>query len=84
MNEIIFSNHALEQMQMRGVSIEIARSILATPQQIISEPGKKIYQPVINFDTGKYLVRLFVNIIKEPNLVITVYRTSKIDKYYEG
>ena len=84
MNEIIFSKHALEQMQMRGVSIEIARSILAKPQQIICEPGKKIYQSVVNFDTGNYLVRLFVNINKEPNLVITVYKTSKIDKYYEG
>lgn len=28
-----------------------------------------------------YLVRVFVNILKKPNLVITVYRTSKVDKY---
>lgn len=27
---------------------------------------------------------VFVNIDKEPFNVITVYRTSKIEKYYEG
>ena len=31
---------------------------------------------------GDFLVRVFVNIIKQPNLVITVYRTSKIEKYW--
>ena len=85
MNEIIFSKHALEQMQLRGISIVIAENILQSPQQIINEDGKRIFQSIVNFENeGEYLVRIFVNTIKEPNLVITAYRTSKIDKYYEG
>jgi hypothetical protein len=30
------------------------------------------------------LIRIFVNINKTPALIVTVYRTSKIEKYYEG
>ena len=85
MNEIVFSKHSLEQMQLRGITIELAQSILNTPQQIIPEPDKKIYQSIINFEgEGEYLVRIFVNTIKQPNLVITIYKTSKIEKYYES
>ena len=72
-------------MQLRGISIVIAENILQSPQQIINEDGKRIFQSIVNFENeGEYLVRIFVNTIKEPNLVITAYRTSKIDKYYEG
>ena len=85
MNEIVFSKHSLVQMQQRGIKIELAQSILDTPQQIILEQDKKIYQSIINFkDGGEYLVRIFVNTLKQPNLVITIYKTSKIEKYYES
>ena len=85
MNEIVFSKHSLEQMQQREIKIELAQSILDSPQQVILEPDKKIYQSIINFeDKGEYLVRIFVNTIKQPNLVITIYKTSKIEKYYES
>ena len=60
-------------------------SVLTNPQQILTEEGKKVYQSIINFEKERsYLVRVIVNIDKEPNNVITVYRTSKIEKYYEG
>ena len=85
MAEFSISNHAKEQMEFRNVSLEVVMSILTNPKQILTEEGKKVYQSIINFDEeGDYLVRIFVNIEKEPNNVITVYRTSKIDKYYEG
>jgi hypothetical protein len=84
MEEIEFSKHALEQMAVRGIPVDIAQTIINNPQQVITEAGKKVYQSIITFEEGDYLVRLFVNIDKIPNLVITAYRTSKIDKYYEG
>ena len=31
-----------------------------------------------------YLLRVFVNTCKEPWLIITVYKTSKIEKYHES
>lgn len=84
MEEIEFSKHALEQMVIREIPVDIAKAIINKPQQVIKESGKKVYQSIITFEEGEYLVRLVVNIEKVPNLVITAYKTSKIDKYYEG
>ena len=84
MTGIKFSKHALEQIAVRGIPVEVAQSVLINLQQIITESGKKIYQSIVNFEDDDYLVRVIVNAEIEPNLVITVYKTSKIKKYYEG
>ena len=85
MLEITISNHAKEQIELRNIPLQVVMKVLECPQQVITEDGKKIYQSIINFEgEGDYLVRVFVNIDKIPNHVITVYRTSKLDKYYEG
>ncbi len=84
MAAVEFSKHALEQMALRSISVEIAQSIINNPQQTITQEGKRIYQSIINFEDGDYLIKLFINIEKQPNLVITIYKTSKIEKYYEG
>jgi len=72
-----FSRHALEQMELRGISKQTVEKILANPQQIKEEDNKKVYQSIIK----KYLIRIFVNDKKNPKLIITVYKTSKIKKY---
>jgi hypothetical protein len=81
---IVFSNHALEQIALRQIHLSIIKDILEFPQQTIKEDDQTIYQSIINFEDTKYLVRVFVNTKVEPNKIITVYRTSKIKKYYEG
>jgi len=81
---INFSKHALAQMSLRHISLTDAINVLESPDQIIEEEGKKIFQSVFLENNKPYLIRIFVNIQKIPNLVITVYKTSKIDKYYEG
>ena len=77
-----FSSHALEQMRLRGISKDIVSIILANPNQIKTEDGKKVDQSVI--ENGRFLIRIFVNHRKDPKVIITVYKTSKIKKYYEG
>ena len=85
METIILSKHAVEQMQARNISIELVNGVLSNPQQIIVESEKKIFQSIVNFEgEGEFLVRIFVNFIKDPHIVITVYRTSKLEKYYES
>ena len=44
MAAIEFSKHALEQMALRGISVEIAQTILNNPQQIITQEDKRINQ----------------------------------------
>ena len=80
----VFSNHSLEQIRRRGLNKEKIEEILQNPDQIIELKGQRIYQSIVAFvPEGNYLVRVVVNTEKIPNLIITVYRTSKISKYYE-
>ena len=83
MNKFELSLHAIEQMKIRGVSEEIIFEVLENPDKIDFESeGQLIYQKVVLFDGLKqYLVRVFINSDKIPNLVKTVYRTSKLSKY---
>jgi hypothetical protein len=58
--------------------------ILQNPQQIVPETrGKKAYQSIIYFSSGKkFLVLAILAVENDPPIVVTVYRTSKIDKYW--
>ncbi len=56
--------------------------ILENPQQIIEEDGLKVYQGEFIINNNKtYLLRAYVNDSVEPNVVVTVYFTSKLEKY---
>ena len=78
------STHALEEMKRRELSKALVGSILKDPQQIVDEYGnRKAFQSIINFGTGKdYLVRVIVNDTLKPAKVVTVYKTSRIKKYW--
>ena len=71
-------------MERRGISQDLLEHVLQNPQQIVPESkGKKAYQSIIDFMTGKrFLVRVIVADEHDPPVVITVYRTSKIHKYW--
>jgi predicted CoA-binding protein len=57
--------------------------VLNYPDKIEVEiEGQLVYQKIVLFEgKGVYLVRVFVNSDKIPNLAKTVYRTSKFSKY---
>ena len=78
------SKHARDQMKLRSIDESVVWDILNEPGQIIINDDKTIYQGVVDEAGKQYLIRIFVNHIKIPNMVITVYKTSKITKYYEG
>jgi len=80
--EYVFSKHALEQMESRRIPKDVVEKILTNPEQIKDELGKKVYQSIV--EDGNYLIRIFVNNKQNPKVVITIYKTSKIKKYYEG
>jgi hypothetical protein len=78
------SRHARLEMERRGISLDLLEQLLQNPQQIVPETrGKKAYQSIIDFGVGKkFLVRAIVADENDPPVVITVYRTSKIYKYW--
>ena len=78
----VYSRHALEQIKLRGLVFSTIDDVLNFPTSIVDDTeGVVIYQKVVVEDNRQYLYRVFVNTDKKPPLVITVYKTSKIDKY---
>ena len=51
-------------------------------QKYNQEIDETVCQSKVNFDKKKYLLRVFVNFTEKPPVVISVYRTSKIQKYW--
>ncbi|MFM6283051.1 MAG: DUF4258 domain-containing protein [Dolichospermum sp.] len=82
--EYKISRHAQTEMERRNISLPQVESVLDSPQQILLErEGRKVYQSKVDFGNGKiFLLRVIVAYDVEPKVVITVYRTSKIEKYW--
>jgi hypothetical protein len=78
----ILSDHAREEADRRGISIEILRTIMDSPGQIVDTFGdRKVYQSKVDFSGNLYVVRVIVE-MTDPLTVVTVYRTSQIKKYW--
>jgi hypothetical protein len=82
--DYFFSRHALEQAKNRNILERFIKEVVENPGKIIDyDECIKIYQSIIKLEKP-YLLRVFINTCKEPWLIITVYKTSKIEKYHES
>jgi len=80
----IFSKHAIEQAGIRNIPESLIKEVVENPERIIDyDECLMIYQSIIRLEKP-YLLRVFINTCKEPYVIITVYKTSKIDKYHES
>jgi hypothetical protein len=83
--EYRFSRHAQTEMERRKISLDLVKSVLDSPDQIVSEKeGRKVYQSRFDIGDRVFLLRVIVVDDIEPAVVITVYKTSKIDKYWRA
>lgn len=81
-DEVRFSKHVFERMENRGISRKYIVKVLESPDSILDEePCMKVYHKKFVEDENPYLIRVFLNDCKSPPLVITTYKTSKMDKY---
>ena len=71
-------------MQRRAIPLALLDSVLQHPQQVVPERGGRIaYQSQLDFGGGRiFLLRAIVDQTVDPPIVVTVYRTSKIGKYW--
>lgn len=78
------SRHAQEQLAERRIALELVHSVMAAPEQIVSDPRKGvIYQSkFVGRNDRTYLLRIFVDNSISPVVVKTLYVTTKIDKYW--
>jgi len=83
--DFIFTGHALSEMARREINEADVRMVLANPEQTeMVREGRALYQSRLEMDrpSKKYLLRVFVDLDLNPPHVVTVYRTSKIEKYW--
>ncbi len=79
----IISKHAAEELARRGIPQETLQAVLDAPEQKVpGHGGITCYQSKVTFDGKSCLLRAMVDAAKQPPVVVTVYRTSKIAKYW--
>lgn len=72
-------------MTRRGIPLIVVEAVLAEPAQIVPEHGDLVcYQAMAEINRKPYLVRVMVNEKVTPPKVVTVYRTSKVGKYWKA
>ncbi len=84
-HDFVFTDHALTEMARRNISREDVRKVLATPEQMeLIREGRTVYQSRLEMGEPLkiYILRVFVDIDRKPPHIVTVYRTSKIEKYW--
>ena len=79
----VFSGHAQQELIIRRIPQELAEGVMRNPQQKFPDSEDTVcYQSLVKLDGKSYLLRLFVNETVDPAVVATLYRTSKIAKYW--
>ncbi len=79
-----FSKHAENELVLRRIPRGFVEAVLLQPQQIVPErPPKKAYQSKVDFGGKTFLLRVIVDDTIEPAIVVTLYRTKKINKYWK-
>lgn len=81
--EFVVTAHAALEMRRRRIDDASLRRVLAAPEQREAvRPGRDVLQSRIELEGRDYLVRVFVDVDRNPAEVVTAYRTSKIAKYW--
>lgn len=80
-----FSAHVQQEMERRAIPLSVVEQVLSAPAQKVPEHASVMcYQSIVKINLKPYLVRVMVNETVAPPKVITVYRTSKVEKYWKA
>ena len=71
-------------MSRRKIPCLLLRKLMEEPEQVVATyDGRNVYQSKMHFDENRtYLLRAIVDDRTEPPTVVTIYRTSRIKKYW--
>ena len=79
----IITPHAWREATRRGIPVDVIQLVVNRPEQRLwVRSGRLVHQRRVQFGYRMYLVRAFIDVDREPNEVVTVYRSSKIAKYW--
>ena len=75
-----WTDHALLEADRRGIDpVEVEETLRAPGQILAVRPGREVWQSVL---ASGHLLRVFIDIDRIPCEIVTVYRTSKVAKYW--
>jgi hypothetical protein len=82
---VVLTEHGRSQASRRGLAEELVVEVASRPEQIIAvRPGREIRQSrmLCPSDGRTYLVRTVVDLGGWDIRVVTVYRTSRVARYW--
>ena len=74
-------------MVRRSLKRSVVEVVFLKPEQVVEDENDediKIHQSIVKEGNILFLYRVFVNTKVQPNMIVTLYKTTKIDKYYES
>ena len=78
------STHAREEIERRKIPLALLEAVLEKPDQTVPERGTlKAYQSKCDIGGKMFLLRVIVDDTVDPAVVVTAYRTTRIEKYWE-
>ena len=83
----VLTPHAFHEATRRGISLNLIAAVLTRPEQRKDvRPGRVVLQArhAVGEPSKVYLIRVIVDVDRDPAEVVTVYRTSRIAKYWES
>jgi hypothetical protein len=85
MPAIEFTDYARLQMLERELSEALVREALMEPDVIVAgDRGRKVAHERLGPEFRNHLLRVVFEEVDDQWLVITVYTTSKVEKYWRG
>jgi hypothetical protein len=74
--------HGREQARVRGLPQSLVEAVAAMPDSVAqAREGREIRQRVVEMSGRSWLVRVVIEIGKQADEIVTVYRTSRKDRY---
>lgn len=76
--------HARQRLDERGIKESLVRKTVREPEQVIGRGTYRVFQSRF-LDPARrkeYLVRVFAEVHRDVVIIRSVYRTSKIGKYW--
>ena len=75
--------HARQEIKRRRIPLTLLEAVLEKPDQVVREKGAmKGYQSKCEIGGKMFLLRVIVDDSVDPAVVVTAYRTTKIEKYW--
>ncbi|MFM8804530.1 MAG: DUF4258 domain-containing protein [Planctomycetia bacterium] len=80
MHAFHWTDHAIMEARRRGIAAQDVDVVLGSPgQKLAVRAGREVWHSIL---ADGYLLRVVIDVDQSPARIVTVYRTSKISKYW--